>query len=315
MDALREICIGLKEQGYTSRLIELAATTDFPGVLRDAMNKAVLTGYRSVPKQWEPFTRKRNAPDFKTLYATRVSDNQNLLLVNEGEDYQDSTKSEQEESYHVHKFGRIFGITFEALVNDDTGQLLRSIETWGKATTNTQNALFATRLINADSLELLSDGCAVITSACSIVNVATNTLASCIGTAVTQMALQTDLNGNPIIVTAVKMAVGPVKWSEAQEVTKSAYKIGGTNLEARDKRFTQIEPYMVNGLGTSTKTFLFDAEPCIEIAYLQGKEEPDIMEAVPNSGAGFSKDILQYRDRLVYEIHWIDRKLVFQINT
>lgn len=95
------------------------STSDFPNILGDTVGRYLLAMYNAAPAVLKSVSRKRSAPDFRTIRPIRLGEFPTLSEVAEGGEITHGTINEQAESYAVKTFARIFSITRKAIVNDD----------------------------------------------------------------------------------------------------------------------------------------------------------------------------------------------------
>lgn len=117
-------------EGSQGRVVEynregelLHTTADFPLILADAMNKSMRMAYQEQSSNWRPWCKPGRARDFKEINTYQMSEMDDLEEVNEVGEYKYGTLTESKESYRVVKRGKILGVSFEAIVNDDLGAL------------------------------------------------------------------------------------------------------------------------------------------------------------------------------------------------
>src|SRR4029453_7365084 len=88
-----------------------------------SFNQALLT-LRVQPSPVAQIFKRATAVDFRARHLYEVTDGPELKKVNEHGEIKSGTIDAKELSaYKVETFGRIFGLTFQALVNDDIGAL------------------------------------------------------------------------------------------------------------------------------------------------------------------------------------------------
>ncbi|GIK98488.1 MAG: hypothetical protein BroJett029_26970 [Alphaproteobacteria bacterium] len=97
--------------------------SDFPALLTESGNRALLAAYDAAPAPLKVAARQRpgNAPDFRPLATLRLGEHPKLLKVNEGGEVTYGTIAESKQSYSISTFARIFALTRQALINDDLG--------------------------------------------------------------------------------------------------------------------------------------------------------------------------------------------------
>ncbi|MGH6866087.1 MAG: prohead protease/major capsid protein fusion protein [Methyloceanibacter sp.] len=102
----------------------LNTTSDFPLLLGDTVGRVLRASYEAVPSALRRLARQVSAPDFRER-ASLVLDAGSFKLekVNEHGEFKSGSFVESGEKYKLATYGKIFGITRQALVNDDLGAL------------------------------------------------------------------------------------------------------------------------------------------------------------------------------------------------
>lgn len=111
----------------------LHVTGDFPELLTAAGNRSLRKAYDSVSRGVFEIARPSTAPDFRTKSRLAVGEMPTLAKVNEHGEFTYGTTSEMKSTYALETFGRIFGISRQALVNDDLGAFTELSAAFGRA--------------------------------------------------------------------------------------------------------------------------------------------------------------------------------------
>lgn len=100
----------------------LHSTSDFPLIINDVIGRTLRESYAAAPSGIRQIARESTAPDFRTR-ARIMLDSSGFLLekVSEHGEFKSGTIAEAAEAYKIDTYGRIFGITRQALINDDLG--------------------------------------------------------------------------------------------------------------------------------------------------------------------------------------------------
>jgi len=127
----------------------LHTTSDFPMLFEDAANKNLRAAYEAAPQTWQTISKLVSLSDFKPSRQLQVGDAPALLEIMEHGEYTFGTIGEAKEVIQLKTYGRIFGITRQALINDDLnafgevpaafGRKARDIESdlaWAQITSN-----------------------------------------------------------------------------------------------------------------------------------------------------------------------------------
>jgi HK97 family phage prohead protease len=158
----------------------LHTTTDFPSLFEDAANKTLRAAYEAAPQTWLPISRLVTLSDFKPSRQLQVGDAPALLEVLEHGEYTFGTIGEAKEIIQLKTYGRMFGITRQALINDDLnafgevpaafGRKARDIESdlaWAQITTNPTMG-DGVALFHATHLNLTAVGTAISVAALGV---------------------------------------------------------------------------------------------------------------------------------------------------
>lgn len=151
----------------------LHSTVDFPGLFEDAANKNLRSSYEAAPQTWREISRMVSLSDFKPSRQLQVGDAPALLEILEHGEYTFGTIGEAKESVQLKTYGRMFGITRQALINDDLnafsevpaafGRKARDIESdlaWAQITSNPTMG-DSVALFHATHANLTSSGTAI----------------------------------------------------------------------------------------------------------------------------------------------------------
>lgn len=125
-------------QSDDDALQEAGSTSDFATYLNNKITKRLMWGYGEAPSAWRRYSKTYSVSDYKPLEFTRLSEQEDLLPVQEGGAYHDSAISQiVGPSVTVGKFGRTMSLTREALINDDLNQLRDRPAALGRAAART----------------------------------------------------------------------------------------------------------------------------------------------------------------------------------
>ncbi|GHB34044.1 hypothetical protein GCM10007094_23830 [Pseudovibrio japonicus] len=94
-------------------------TSDFPIILEGVVNRQVMQAYQGETQTFRSWAKQATATDFRDMHRISVGEVGELRKVNENGEYESTTLGEGKESYRIATYGRIIGITRQAIVNDD----------------------------------------------------------------------------------------------------------------------------------------------------------------------------------------------------
>lgn len=115
-------------------LIQAAlATGDFPALLSNSLGKAIRMGYESDMQSHAAWVRFSSVPDFRSQTRPILGAAPALDKLAQLEDYKQGEWSEDSATLLLEKFGKLFSISWEALLADDLGAFLRVPQSLGAA--------------------------------------------------------------------------------------------------------------------------------------------------------------------------------------
>ncbi len=116
----------------------LHTTSDFPLLLNSTGNRVLLAGYESAPSALKMIARQTTISDFRSRSALKLSEHPKLLEVGEHGEVKAGTRAEAKESYKLKSFARIFGLSRQAIINDDLGAFADFSRSAGLAAAETE---------------------------------------------------------------------------------------------------------------------------------------------------------------------------------
>lgn len=322
------ISAGVKTRGMTSREIATVAlggkvrglhhTTDFPLLLMDTVNRTLLAQYASQPRTFQVWARRASIADFRPISRVRLSEILgDLLAVKEGEEYKYATLSESGETYKLGKFGRIIGITWEAIVNDDLSAFSRIPQSFATKAAIKQTKLVYDTIL-AGGFALMGDGKALFhADHGNFIGTAGNQTAG--GTELTETNLdvayqsfmnQKDAAGDLINVTPKFLIVGPKNATRAMKLTSANYT---PNTQLAQPLAMSLGLQVVVDSNITGLTWFLAADPSqidtVEYAFLDGEDELFIEQR-----EGFNIDGIEVKARMVFAAKAIDWRGLFRNN-
>lgn len=320
---------GLPRHRHQYLLKEAITTSDFPTLFGILVQQDLLAKYRAVIPDWRSYCPTGTLPNFNIHTKHKVYGQDNVLpVVAEKGPYTAVPSGTGHYHAHLHKYGRVFDISWEAVINDSLGAFNDIADRFSTAATRTEafnvtsliaavggpNAgLYGAPIADVDGQNVTNQGILAL----SIANLqATLQL----------MAAQTDPNGEPIQVQGVHLVVPPALEYTARAILTSslAYSTAAAFPGVPDINITpqlgiqlHVNRYLnVIDLSANTNgTWYMFAEPgtarAIEMDFLAGNESPEICmkssDKVPVGGGGemgpfggdFATDDIFYRVRHV----------------
>jgi Mu-like prophage major head subunit gpT len=261
--------------GYTPGVALAGATGDFPGLMADALNKAVLTAYVQARRVWRSWCRRVEVADFHERNVLRLRDVGRFPELKEGESVRFSGLQEAaRESYGLAEYAAGARLTRKALLNDDTDAFASIPTAFAAAAARLEDWLAFTQVLEGNP----TMGDAIALFHASHNNLVTGTLSvSSLGAARTKLARQTTQDGDALDITGRVLIVPPELSTTAEQVMDST----GRNSRVLGEPPIEVAntPFLANTqqwyLAADPRT-----QPAVEVAFLQQEPEPVIQEKV-----------------------------------
>lgn len=290
------------------------STGMFPALMLDAAYKSLSAGYEESPTTWELWARKApSVSDFKAINRVRFSESQDLEMVPENHDYPESKPQDDRESYRVDKFGRVFSVTWETVVNDDLDAISRIPQMHGAAARRTVNKrVYEVLTANAamsDSVTLFNQTHGNQSASSAAPNATT------LNAAYLAMMTQTGKTGVVInvqpqflIVPAALSATASVLLTSISDPAVGGSVAGNSNVNNLygpngDRRLKLIVEPQLDLASTANWYVAASAGQVdtVEVAFLDGEESP-----VLENEWDFDKDVYKYKIRQTFGVKAID---------
>lgn len=130
-----------------SQVVKRAFTVsdDYALIFEDIGKKSLVSGYEKLAKKqnWTSLVEFTDTNDYKDINRVRMGETPSLKLIEEHGEMERSKKGSARETFRIYRWGRAFGVTKEALINDDLNAL-RDMKNWGAAAARCETNLFWT---------------------------------------------------------------------------------------------------------------------------------------------------------------------------
>lgn len=143
LDIARESLVhaGVKTTGMDKMGLIAAAFThtgsDFPLLLANVANKAMLKGYEEAEETFQLWTAKGTLTDFKPGKRVDLNMFPALAQVQDGGEYSYATIGERGETVQLATYGKMFSITRQGIINDDIDAFSKIPQRMGRAAIRT----------------------------------------------------------------------------------------------------------------------------------------------------------------------------------
>lgn len=294
-----------------TRLTESLGSATFDQALADVINRRMVAEYAQAGQAaWRgTIAEVVPATDFRTQHRVRLGGYGNLPTVGQGSPYAALTSpTDEEATYSVAKRGGTEALTIEMIANDDVGAVRRIPQKLARAAFQTLYEFvfdfLATNAAVYDSTALIASGHAnLVTSAMTTSNLAALRL---------KIKNQADMSNSKRVGLKAKYLFVPNDLEElAFYLTQSDRAVPDSSITstaaAAAPNFVRgqgIAPIVVDYWTDADNYFLtasVDQAPMIEIAFLGGREEPELfVQDAPNQGSLFANDLITYKIRHIY---------------
>lgn len=291
----------------------LHGTSDFANVFADVANKTLRAAYAAAPQTFAPITRREGVRDFKPINRVQLGEAPNLEKVLEHGEFTRGTIAEGKESYALATFGRIFGMTRQALINDDLNAFGRLVQMFAQAARNKESdVVWAEILANG----VMGDGVALFHATHgNLAGSGTAIAIDPLGAMRAALRSQKGLDGRTYLnLSARYLIVPPEKETLADQFTTAITAATGATVNPFSGRLTVIaEPRLAGGIVLGDTTIAGSATAwygaaspdqtidLLEYAFLEGEEGPQV-----ETRAGFEIDGVQTKCRLDFAAKAID---------
>jgi phage head maturation protease len=319
---------GVKTRGMSGQEIASAAfahrsgsgyhsTSDFPAILGNVVNSTLRAGYEAAGQTFRPLVHQVTVPNFKEVARSQLGEAPGLEKVNESGEFKRGTMTEGQEKYKIATYGKIIGITRQAIVNDDLGAFGRIPQSFGVQAAQLESDLVWYQIL---ANPVMGDSVALFHANHKNLATAAALGIAPIGKMRTAMAQQTGLDGKTVLNIVPATLIVPVALeTEAEQLLRSTYYPQSASAAAPDsmRRLRIIsEPRLDNGISNpsigpvvagSATAFYLAASPTqvdvVELAYLEGSQG-----VYTETRQGFDVDGLEVKVRLDVGAKTIDHR-------
>ncbi len=276
------------------------STSDFPALLEDTLNKAVLKGWDEVEETWRMIAAP-GAPitDFREQSRVAIGEYPTLTPLGQNGEYKYVTVGDRKEAIILGTYGSIIGIGREAIVNDDLAQFTTISRKQGRAASRLVGDLVYAVLTGNPTMR--QDGVPLFDAQHN--NIATVTGPPSVATLDNHrllMGLQKDSDSHAhglnlplqrvIVPKALETTANVLRAAEDNPDTvgdRSPNPFQGTYEVAADARLDAVSQVIWY---SSTNPDTFDT---IEVGFLQGQEQPYL-----ETKDGWTRDGVELKVRL-----------------
>lgn len=287
--------IGATMQGFHTR-------SDFSAILENFTHRTLRDAFLAAPSGIRQVGREVLADDFRDIRRVALGEWPALEKVNEHGEFRSGTIGESGERYRVETFGRVIGISRQALINDDLQAFADLARRAGQSARELE-ARILVGLINANPV--MSDGNAFFSAAHGNLAGTGTPIATGLGAARQAMRTQRGIDGDMMIETAPRYLV--VGADREEEGEKALAAINATTIQDVNP-FSNLTLVVEPRLSGAWHLF---SDPSVlaalEYAYLGGARTPEIL-----AEEGFTVDGLRMRVRHDFGAGFIEHRAAFR---
>lgn len=276
----------------------LHTTSDFGASLSNVVNRQVKAGYAEIESAIRQTAKQTTAKDFRGKSSVFLAETGGLEKTNEHGEFKRGKFTDGAETYAIATYGKIFGVTRQALINDDLSLFDSVPKNLGNLASRFESKFLADLV---EDSRRMSDGKTVFHADHRNLAV-TGSALSVSALAAGRLALRTQVGpGGEIVSLQPKYLIVPPALELAGEQILAVI-----NAEKSDdvnpfsgKLTLLVEPY----LKSETAWYLATdaARSGLEYAYLEGAEGPQTETRV-----GFDVDGTEWKVRLDFGGGWQD---------
>ncbi|MCK5312916.1 MAG: Clp protease ClpP [Desulfobacteraceae bacterium] len=276
------------------------SSDDFSSIFLDVANKVLLRAYQEAPQTWRPLVNIVSASDFKTMYGISLSEAPDLDLVDKDGEYKEGSMSDNQESYSIGTYGKIVYLTRQMIVDDDMRAFTRLPQLLGSSAKRKESDLVWAKITGNP---VMSDGTALFhADHNNLESVAARkgvVDTSNLSTGRARMRKQKGMKGKAILDLTPKFLAVPVAQETSGDIILRSTALPDDNKSSgvHNPWANKLVPISEPRLDViSELAWYLIADPAqidtIEVAYLDGKEEPYTEEHTL-----FERDALGYKIR------------------
>jgi len=288
----------------------LSPDSQFASILSDSVNKTMATAYRAARTTYQVWTGRGSNPDFKAATHYQISEAGDLLPMTQSGEFKFDEMTDHGVSKAIATFGREWGITRQALINDDIGVLTRVPEAYVRAASRGINKLVYKML---GSNPVIYDGKALFHADHKNLGTAGAPSTTTLSEARAAMRRQKNLRGKETLNIGPTFFIVPATLETDAEKLLISISDPASNNSGVANVFRNSLTLVVDAEldDYSTKEYYLAASPAdidtIEVTYLNGDDMPKL-----ESQVGFDFLGIKWRIYIDYGVTVLDYRGLFK---
>lgn len=277
----------------------------FASVMDNTVNKSMAKAYQAAPTTFEKWTTKGSETNFKGSTRYRISEAGELTKIAENGEFEFDEMKDEGVKTSVATFGKSFGLTREALINDDLGILTRVPMAYVVAAKRGINKLVYKTLASNptiyDGQKLFDESKHKNQGTAGAMSVES------IGEFRKLLRKQTNLRGEEVLNIPLKYILVPAALeTKAEQLLLSVADINGAHSGVTNPfrgKFELISDAELDGYSEAAYYGIGDKNVAesIVVSYLNGKEAPTL-----ESQIAFDRLGINYRIFIDYGVNVVD---------
>ena len=254
-----------------SRFQEAMTMAHFSTYFADALDRRFYDAYNYQSGEWKNYTHPDTTPDFRDVKRFRMRTPGTLHRRYEKGEIKATYISNTEVHYGVEEFGNQFDVSWQTILNDDLGEIVKTPDEMGKAAGRFEDQFVSALYDNATTQGTLAAMGApwAGTGRLTVPNLAI---------AINAFAVRPDAAGNLMNIKRVYLVLPPVLRIQAGQILKDLLQYGGPagNNLADYIAGVYFDPYIATA-GANVPWYMFaDPKeiPAVTVARLQGVPGP-----------------------------------------
>ncbi|WP_244648309.1 prohead protease/major capsid protein fusion protein [Ruminiclostridium herbifermentans] len=290
----------------SERLFREALSPDgqFASIMSNTVNKSMATAYKAQNTTYQVWTKKGSNPDFKAATVYQISEAGDLEKMTQSGEFKMDEMSDNGVTKALATFGKKFGISRQAFINDDIGVLTKIPEAYVRAAGRGINTLVY-KMIGSNPT--IYDGVTLFHANHKNIGTPGTIGTATVGEARKLMRKQKNIRGKETLNIAPKFLITPAeKETEAAQFLNSIADPSGNNSGVANVFRNSLNLVVDAELDTySISAYYFAADPgdidTIEVTYLNGDDMPKL-----ESRIGFDFLGMEWRIYIDYGVNILD---------
>lgn len=264
-------------------------TSDFPALMSNVANRALLVGYMEQPETWAQWCRIGSARDFRTHERAGLSHFSDLEAIPEDGEPRSGTLTDFKETFALVEYARSFALTRRVIVNDDLDAFTRVPRLMGRAANRRiGDQVIATLTANSGAGPTLNQDSTALFHAnhSNLVASGTAPTVAALNTAKASMRTQTDPSGVAVLNIMPRYLLAPAALEGTVLPLIAAEKdpavASGESPNPHYRKFDPIIEPRLDAISATAWYLMADATlaDTMEVVFLNGVREPYLREEV-----------------------------------